>query len=173
MNENEKNWEQIKTDYLEKVKTALSSVNHPRSDEVLEDVRRHLDRRFEELPPEKRDWENFQAIISDMGPPSDYAELLGGQKPQGQKLSAGFLTAAVIIFAAVAIAIIALPLLHKQDGKVYKTNETKVVLPVGEIAAENYAKKAEHIVELLGQKQFDNVFETFDAAIKTTLPISK
>jgi hypothetical protein len=43
----------------------------------MEDIRGHLDRRFLELGAEQQTVENFQAIIEDMGPPSDYAELLG------------------------------------------------------------------------------------------------
>jgi hypothetical protein len=58
------------------VEKALSSVKHPRGKEVLEDVCGHLDRRFAELEPQEQNWESFQAIITQMGPASDYAELL-------------------------------------------------------------------------------------------------
>ncbi|MHC4353278.1 MAG: carboxypeptidase regulatory-like domain-containing protein [Planctomycetota bacterium] len=69
-------WESLREEYLRKVEKALSSVKHPRGKEVLEDVRSHLDRRFGELEPQERTWENFQRIITEMGPASDYAELL-------------------------------------------------------------------------------------------------
>ena len=71
-----KKWDSLKAEYLRKVEKVLSSVKHPRRKEVLEDVRSHLDRRFAELEPQQRSWENFQAIITQMGPVSDYAELL-------------------------------------------------------------------------------------------------
>jgi len=70
------NVDSLKANYLHHVEKALSSVSHPCAREVLFDVSTHLDRRFEELPPEKRSWENLQAIITEMGPATDYAELL-------------------------------------------------------------------------------------------------
>ncbi len=76
MTSENKEWDSLKAEYLRQVAKALSSVKHPRSKEVLEDVRSHLDRRFAELEPKQKTWENFQAIITEMGPASDYAELL-------------------------------------------------------------------------------------------------
>ncbi|UCE46625.1 MAG: hypothetical protein JSW47_13500, partial [Phycisphaerales bacterium] len=72
-------WENLKTQYLLKVEKALSSVKHPRGKEVLEDVSSHLDRRFSELEPQEQTWENYQKIITEMGPVLDYAELLDDQ----------------------------------------------------------------------------------------------
>ena len=69
-------WESLKTEYLREVEKALSSVKHPRGKEVLDDVSSHLDRRFAELELQDQTWENFQTIITEMGPASDYAELL-------------------------------------------------------------------------------------------------
>lgn len=77
MTSESRKWESLKAEYLRKVEKALSLVKHPRGREVLEDVRSHLDRRFAELEPEERTWERFQTIIAEMGPASDYAELLG------------------------------------------------------------------------------------------------
>ena len=79
MTSENKKWESLKTEYLHKVEKALSSVKHPRGKEVLEDVRSHLDSRYSELAPEQRTPENFQSIITEMGPASDYAELLEPQ----------------------------------------------------------------------------------------------
>jgi hypothetical protein len=76
MTSESKTWESLKTEYLRQVEKALSSVENPRKKEVLEDVCSHLDRRFDELEPDQQTWENFQAIITEMGPASDYAELL-------------------------------------------------------------------------------------------------
>jgi len=72
-------WESLKTEYLRKVEKALSSVKHPRGKEVIEDISSHLDRRFAELEPQEQTWEDFQRIITEMGPASDYAELLDAQ----------------------------------------------------------------------------------------------
>ena len=81
MNSEDKTWESLKAEYLRQVEKALSSVDHPRSKDVLEDVSSHLDRRFAELRPDQHRGENFQAIITDMGPPCEYAELLDTGQP--------------------------------------------------------------------------------------------
>ena len=44
--------------------------------QILADVRNHLEQRFCELGSNEQNWENFQAIITEMGPPSNYVELL-------------------------------------------------------------------------------------------------
>lgn len=71
-----KPWKDIQAQYLNKVEKALSSVKHPHMAEVVEDVRSHLDQRFKALGPDEQTRENLQAIITQMGPASDYAELL-------------------------------------------------------------------------------------------------
>ena len=76
MTSESKTWETLKANYLRQVEKALSSVNHPRTKDIFEDVTSHLDQRFDELEPDQQTWENFQAIITEMGPASDYAELL-------------------------------------------------------------------------------------------------
>jgi hypothetical protein len=73
-------WSEVKADYLKRVEQALSVARHPRSFEILADVSNHLDSRFAELGPQNRNWENFQKIITEMGPPSEYAELVSGDK---------------------------------------------------------------------------------------------
>jgi len=108
MTSESKKWDSLKAEYLRKVEKALSSIKHPRSKEVLEDVRSHLDRRFAELEPQQQTWENFQAIITEMGPASDYAELLepaAGQQrrsvPLKYLLWIGL--AAVVVIAAILL----------------------------------------------------------------------
>lgn len=76
MTSESKTWDALKAKYLRQVEKALSSVKHPRIKEVLEDVRSHLDRRFAELGPEQQTRKNLRAIVDEMGPASDYAELL-------------------------------------------------------------------------------------------------
>ncbi|MHC4184304.1 MAG: tetratricopeptide repeat protein [Planctomycetota bacterium] len=79
MTSQKETWEDLKAKYLREVEKALSSVQHPRSRDVLADVKSHLEQRFAELKPDQKNWEDFQGIIADMGPPADYAELLGPQ----------------------------------------------------------------------------------------------
>lgn len=76
MNPESQTWESLKAEYLHKVDKALSAVKNPRKKDVFADVCSHLDKRFAELEPEEQNWENFQTIITEMGPASDYAELL-------------------------------------------------------------------------------------------------
>jgi hypothetical protein len=77
-------WSEVKADYLKRVEQALSVARHPRSFEILADVGNHLDRRFTELEPRQQTWENFQRIITEMGPPSEYAELVNEDKKSGR-----------------------------------------------------------------------------------------
>ncbi len=103
-------WAEVKTDYLKRLEQALSVARHPRSFEILADVSSHLDRRFAELEPQQQTWENFQNITTEMGPPSEYAELVGqAQTPDKKGLSAEFLIALVLVLAAVAAGMIILP----------------------------------------------------------------
>jgi hypothetical protein len=92
-------WEDIKTQYLEQVRKVLSSSRHPRSKEVLEDIHSHLDRRFAELEPHQQTWEDFQKIILEMGPASDYSELLesGAASPRKKPLYYYLLLAALVV----------------------------------------------------------------------------
>jgi len=110
MTAEEKTWQDIKTSYLRDVGKALSSVRHPRIKEVLADVGAHLERRFDELAPEERTWENFQNIITEMGPACDYAELLEpGVARAGQATLLKYLVgfgAAVVVVAAVLFWVI-------------------------------------------------------------------
>lgn len=76
MTSESKTWDSLKAKYLSQVSKALSSVKHPRSKDILDDVRSHLQQRFAELKPDEQTRENLQTIIAEMGPASDYAELL-------------------------------------------------------------------------------------------------
>lgn len=103
-----KTWDKLKAEYLHQVEKALASVKCPRIGQVIEDVRSHLDRRYAELELGQRTSENFQEIIAQMGPPSDYAELLAQDTtPPSRKvwrrclLGAGF--AAIIIVAVILL----------------------------------------------------------------------
>ena len=100
-----KTWDKLKAEYLRQVEKALASVKCPRIGQVIEDVRFHLDQRYAELEIGQRTSENFQEIIAQMGPASDYSELLAQDiTPPSRKvwrrclLGAGL--AAIIMVAA-------------------------------------------------------------------------
>ena len=103
MTSEDKRWDRLKADYLGKVEKALSSVQHPRRNEVLEDVRAHLERRFAELAPEQHTVENLETIITEMGPASDYAELLEPQALQ----PTGYLQRKYVLWFGLAVIVIA------------------------------------------------------------------
>ena len=113
MNSENQTWEDVKSKYLREIEKALSAVKHPRIREVLDDVTSHLEQRFTELAPQDRSWESFQAIITEMGPASDYAELLdpgsGKSKPRN--------TAMYVLIAASAAVVVAALLFAMTRGK--------------------------------------------------------
>ena len=74
-------WEKLSADYVRRVEKALSAVDHPRKEEVLGDLRAHLQRRHDELASEERTPARLSLLIEEMGPPEEYAELLA---PEGQ-----------------------------------------------------------------------------------------
>lgn len=76
MNPETTTWEHVRDTYLEQIKQVLASTRHAESRQVLDDVLAHLEQKKAELPEGERTWERFQAIITDMGPATDYVELL-------------------------------------------------------------------------------------------------
>jgi uncharacterized membrane protein len=100
-------WETVKAGYLEQVEKALASVGHREKKQVLEDVSSHLNQRFSELGDDEQTWENMQAIITEMGPASDYAELLEPATPKSNKEKV--FASVIIIVAVIAVAIIFAP----------------------------------------------------------------
>ncbi|MHC4477274.1 MAG: HEAT repeat domain-containing protein [Planctomycetota bacterium] len=112
MTSESKTWASVKSKYLREAERALSSVRHPRIKEVLSDVSAHLDRRFAELEPHEQNWESFQNIITEMGPPADYAELLDPGSDRtgrraGGKYAAAVVVGAVVLVGAVLLAVFA------------------------------------------------------------------
>jgi hypothetical protein len=124
MTSENKKWDSLKIEYLHKIEKALSSIKHPRRKDILEDVRSHLDRRFAELEPDQQTRENFQAIITEMGPASDYAELLEPAASQQRrsvplKYLLGIGLAAVVIVAAAIV----LPILISSKHELVTSEE--------------------------------------------------
>jgi serine protease AprX len=77
MTAKEKTWVWARDTYLNQVRKVLSAARYPGSKGIIEEVRQHLESRYAELPQESRNWEGYQQIITEMGPPSDYVDLLG------------------------------------------------------------------------------------------------
>ena len=125
MSSENKMWDEAKSQYLHQVEKVLASVKNSRKKEVLDDVRSHLERRFGELRPEQQNWENIQKIITDMGPPTDYAELMDTEKkPEKEKLPLSFVGAAIIIFAILAGLMIIFPLIYHPEEQEYELQES-------------------------------------------------
>lgn len=120
MTSENKIWDHLKAEYLHQVEKALSTVKHPRGKEVLEDVSSHLDRRFTELGPQQQTRENFQSIITEMGPASDYAELLGQDVILAKRnVYTKYLLWVVLVLILLVTAIL-LPIATSQKPKEHK-----------------------------------------------------
>lgn len=79
----DKLWQDMKEDYLCRVEAQLMTTDKTSRQTILKDVEEHLDRRYSELDPGQKNREQFEAVIADMGPVEDYAELLTS-KPQSR-----------------------------------------------------------------------------------------
>jgi hypothetical protein len=100
----EQQWQNVKEGYLRQIEKSLAKTDHPRRAEILSDVKDHLDRKYAELPPAERNWEGYQRIITEMGPPEDYAELLKEERTE-ERSRFGINELLAIIFVATLIAI--------------------------------------------------------------------
>jgi hypothetical protein len=76
MNPENQQWQETKENYLKQIEKSLAQVHHPQRADILANVREHLDNKYAELYPEQQNWESYQQIITEMGPPEEYAELL-------------------------------------------------------------------------------------------------
>lgn len=105
MTSHNKQWQDVKENYLKLIEQNLAQVDHPRRTEILANVREHLDSKYTELSPEQQNWENFQQIITEMGPPEEYAELLGENNTSKAKTTSGINTFLAILFVIVLAAV--------------------------------------------------------------------
>ncbi|MBC8378377.1 MAG: hypothetical protein H8E62_04300 [Planctomycetes bacterium] len=105
MTSEHKQWQKLKDNYLKQVEQALAAINHPKSTDVLHDVAEHLDSKYAELYPESRTWETYQQIITDMGPPQEYAELLAEEKTLAVKNKFGINEFLAIAFVIVLMVV--------------------------------------------------------------------
>ena len=124
----DKNWQKLKEQYLNQIENELGGQAN--IEEIINDVRGHLDRRYSELAPEQRNWENFQKIITEMGPPSDYAELSNGKgEPAKKKVSASFIVVLAIFLIALTGGLIVLPKLLNNAPSTSIVDEMKRAIP--------------------------------------------
>ncbi|MBN2020981.1 MAG: DUF4019 domain-containing protein [Sedimentisphaerales bacterium] len=108
----DKDWLRLREQYLKQVEEALAESDPSSVETIINDVRGHLDRKFAELPPLMRTWENFQKIITEMGPPSDYSELAGGKREvPGKRISVRFIVILAIFLTLLTGGLIMLPIL--------------------------------------------------------------
>ena len=105
MTSEHKQWENIKENYLKLVQKNLAQVDHPQRTEILANVREHLDNKYTELFPEQKSWEGYQQIITEMGPPEEYAELLTEEKMPAVTNKFGINEFLAIVFVVVLIVI--------------------------------------------------------------------
>jgi hypothetical protein len=129
-NPQEKEWQGLKDQYLKQIEDVLVESGQPNVDGIVTDVRGHLDRRFAELLPSQRTWENFQKIITEMGPPSDYAELAGRMpKTATKNVSVRYVVVLAIILTAVTAGLFLLPVLLPEFSAPGLTDEMKRAFP--------------------------------------------
>jgi len=106
MSAERKIWQALTSKYIRKVERVLAQVDHPRKKEVLQDLRDHLEMRFSDLKPDQRTPKQLEAVIKEMGPPEEYAELLSpatGAAPRKwyrRRTTYLFLLAVVALMAA-------------------------------------------------------------------------
>jgi hypothetical protein len=121
-------WQQIRNDYLAKVEQALAAAPPSERRQILDEVTVHLDRRFAELAPDEQTWEAMQAIIIDMGPAADYAELLEEKSalalPSRRKSTVYWIAACLAVISLLSIIASGSYLLYKK----FQTPERPVVI---------------------------------------------
>lgn len=105
MTSEHRQWQEIKASYLKLIEKNLAQVDHPRRAEILDNVREHLDNKFAELPQQQKNWEGYQQIITEMGPPEEYAELLAENHTPKAKTTSGINTFLAFLFVIVLAAV--------------------------------------------------------------------
>jgi len=121
MTSEDKMWENLKAEYLRRVEKALSSVRHPHVEEVLGDVRSHLEQRFAGLKADQRTRKDLEGIIAEMGPASEYAELLSSDTvPPAQRTWRKYLIPSGLIIVIIAGVVLVPMVLSPTAGYIVK-----------------------------------------------------
>lgn len=118
MSSTHKQWNNIKGNYLSLIEKSLAQVAQSRRNEILNNVCSHLDSKFAELSQQEQNWENFQQIITEMGPPEEYAELLAEEIPITPKQKVGvkipLAILCLVVLAVLGSYLVYQPLQHSQ-----------------------------------------------------------
>ncbi|MGA2093772.1 MAG: DUF4019 domain-containing protein [Sedimentisphaerales bacterium] len=126
INFQDKDWLRLREQYLKQIEEVLTESSQPNVESIVEDVRGHLDRRFAELSPMQRTWENYQAIITEMGPPSEYAELAGQKRDiPAKKILWGFVVIVAVVLLLLIIGTIVIPLILSKKPDLNLMDKTK------------------------------------------------
>ena len=105
MRTEQQQWQEITGNYLKLIEANLAGIDHPQRADILSDVKEHLDNKYAELPDEQKNWEGFQQIITEMGPPEEYAELLAEEQTPARKSTSGVNTFLAIVFILVLMLV--------------------------------------------------------------------
>lgn len=157
-------WEDVKNNYLQLIQQSLASLNHPRRFEILGNVEEHLEGKYAELPKEKRTWESYQQIITEMGPPAEYAALLCDDIRHAHRSRVNwFLLIAGVIITGLLIVTTYLVIVSQTTGKL-RQSSPETSTPVKQ-ALPSKTKAFELDEKVLGEwfsVDFVDVMEKFD-----------
>jgi hypothetical protein len=124
MTHSESQWQTICDEYLAKVNHVLAGIPADEKQQILDDIEVHLNERYNELSEDEHSWENYQQIITALGPVEDYADLLEAKsampKKDINKIVFGIIGAIIIaIIAGFLIAAAAIPMVqqHRQSRR--------------------------------------------------------
>lgn len=118
MNDQYKLWLEVKNDYLEKVRKSLDGLDNKTRNQIIDDVSSHMDCRYEELSDDEKSLDKFKEITVEMGPPSEYADLMGNPDTAGKKIK----YISWMVIAAIAVIIICMILLFFQMRSLMSQN---------------------------------------------------
>lgn len=69
-------WQNVRDGYLGQIEKELSQTDPVKRAEILGNVREHLEVKYSQLTAEQRSIDGYRQIVSEMGPPQEYADLL-------------------------------------------------------------------------------------------------
>jgi hypothetical protein len=105
MTDANRQWQDIKASYLKQIEKCLADVDHPQRTDILANVAEHLDTKYAELTAVQQNWDSFQQIITEMGPPREYADLLSETTLPAEKRILGINTLLAAVFVIVLISV--------------------------------------------------------------------
>jgi hypothetical protein len=97
-------WQDVRDGYLRQIEKQLSQVDPEKRAEILGNVREHLEVKYSQLTAEQRSIEHYRQIVSEMGPPQEYAELLDGTQT-ARRSRFGINALLTVVFVIVLIGV--------------------------------------------------------------------